>query len=152
MRARIKNSPQISTDAFNSYPYVIGNTFGRSCNYGQIKKIYPPTFAGRGRYSPPRVVNARRQVIWGTPDVARITTSHIERSNLTMRMQMRRFTRLTNAFSKKVENLAHAVSVHFMYYNFVRVHMTLKTSPAVAAGVADHVWTIEEMVGLLNSK
>ncbi|MGH2560265.1 MAG: IS1 family transposase, partial [Thermomicrobiales bacterium] len=85
------------------------------------------------------------------PDPWHISTSYVERQNLTMRMSIRRFTRLTNAFSKKVENLMHAVALHFMYYNFARVHKTLKTTPAVAAGVADHVWTIEEIVGLLDS-
>ena len=90
-------------------------------------------------------------MIQGEPVWKDISTSYVERQNLTMRMGMRRFTRLTNGFSKKVENLAHAVSLHFMFYNFARVHKTLKTTPAVAAGIADHVWTIEEIVKLLNS-
>ena len=101
---------------------------------------------GRGRYSPPHVVGAERSVIAGNPDPALISTSLIERQNLTMRMSMRRFTRLTNAFSKKVENLRAAVSLHFAHYNFVRVHRTLRVTPAMEARVSDRLWSLDELV------
>jgi hypothetical protein len=94
----------------------------------------------------------RRDAITGSPDESHVSTSFVERQNLTMRMSMRRFTRLTNAFSKKVENLEYAVSLHFMHYNFARIHQTLRVTPAMEAGVSDHIWSIEEIVGLLDSK
>lgn len=99
-------------------------------------------------YSPARLISAERQVVAGNPDESKISTSHVERANLTMRMGMRRFTRLTNGFSKKVENLEHAVSLHFMHYNFARVHKTLRVTPAMEAGITDHVWTLEEIAAL----
>jgi hypothetical protein len=109
-------------------------------------KFYEAEPVGRGRYSPPHVVGAERSVIVGNPDRAHISTSLIERQNLTMRMSMRRFTRLTNAFSKKVENLRAAVSLHFAHYNFVRVHRTLRVTPAMEAGVSDRLWLLDELV------
>ena len=105
-----------------------------------------PEPVGAGRYSPPRVADRQRIVIAGNPDQAHISTSLVERQNLTMRMSMRRFTRLTNAFSKKVENLAAAVSLHFAHYNFVRVHRTLRVTPAMEAGVSTRLWTLDELV------
>ena len=102
------------------------------------------------RLSPTKCIGAGRQVITGNPHESKISTSHIERQNLTMRMQMRRFTRLTNAFSKKAENHAHAVSLHFMYYNFVRIHKTLRVTPAMAAGVTDQLWDVTDMVRVLE--
>src|SRR6185295_12476099 len=101
------------------------------------------------RYSPPKVIGATTQTVNGNPKTEHISTSYVERQNLTMRMCMRRFTRLTNAFSKKIENLMHAVALHFMYYNFVRVHQTLRVTPAMAAGLCDHAWELEEIVALL---
>ncbi len=115
-------------------------------DYGQIVKFYEAEPIGPGRYSPPRVSHAERSVKMGNPDYAHISTSYIERQNLTMRMSMRRFTRLTNAFSKKVENLGAAVALHFAHYNFVRVHSSLRVTPAMAAGVTDHLWSLEELV------
>lgn len=106
---------------------------------------------GPGRYSPPRVVNAERRIVTADPDGAHISTSFVERQNLTMRMNIRRLTRLTNAFSKKLENLQAAVALHFAYYNFGRVHQTLRVTPAMEAGIASHVWAIEEIVGLLDA-
>lgn len=102
------------------------------------------------RYSPADCTGAHKTAVTGNPDAKHISTSFAERQNLTMRMSMRRFTRLTNAFSKKVENLAHAVSLHFMYYNFARVHQTLRVTPAMEAGIANHVWSVEEIAELLN--
>lgn len=117
-------------------------------DYATVTKIYAaePT----GRYSPPRFVGEKTEVIKGSPNPKHISTSYVERHNLTMRMSMRRMTRLTNAFSKKAENHAHAVSLNFLYYNFARIHRTLRITPAMAAGISDHVWSIEEIVGLLD--
>src|SRR2546430_14817162 len=120
--------------------------FGANVDYGQIVKFYEAEPIGPGRYSPPRVANAERSVIMGEPDYAHISTSYVECQNLTMRMNMRRFTRLTNAFSKKVENLRAAVSLHFAHYNFVRVHRTLRVTPAMEARVSDRLWSIDELV------
>jgi hypothetical protein len=115
-------------------------------------KIYSTTPTGaESRYSPSECCGTRTQKITGNPDERKISTSFVERQNLTMRMGMRRFTRLTNAFSKKLENLEHAVALHFMHYNFARVHQSLRVTPAMEAGVADHVWSIEEIVNLLNA-
>ncbi len=111
---------------------------------------YSQTVEGQRRYSPATCTGARKDVIEGNPSIAHISTSHVERQNLTMRMSMRRSTRLTNAFSKKVENHALAVSLHFMYYNFGRIHKTLRVTPAMQAGVADHVWSLEEIAALAD--
>ena len=118
-------------------------------DYATVTKIYAaePT----GRYSPPRFVGEKTEVIKGNPNPRHISTSYVERNNLTMRMQMRRFTRLTNAFSKKGENHGHSVAIHFLHYNFCRIHSTLRVTPAMAAGLSDHVWSIEELVGLLDA-
>jgi hypothetical protein len=115
-------------------------------DYGQIVKFYDAEPIGPGRYAPPRVTGVERTVIAGNPDQAHISTSHVERQNLTMRMSMRRFTRLTNAFSKKIENLQAAVALHFAHYNLVRLHKTLRVTPAMAAGVCDRLWSLEELV------
>ena len=121
-------------------------------NFAMLQKIYgPDPLEEEHRYSPPVCTGTKVDYIEGNPDPEKISTSYDERQNLTMRMGMRRFTRLTNAFSKKVENLAHAVSLHYMHYNFARVHQTLKTTPAQAAGVADHKWSLHEIAGLLDS-
>jgi hypothetical protein len=126
--------------------------FGGEIDYAQLIKLYGPDPSEERRYSPPVCTGTDTRVISGKPNSADISTSYVERQNLTMRMGMRRFTRLTNAFSKKAENLAHAVSLHFAYYNLVRVHQTLGTTPAVQAGVADHIWTLEEIAGLLDRR
>ncbi len=145
---RIEGRVQVSTDKLAAYREAIHLAWGRNVDYGRIVKRYAGEPLGSGRYSPPKVVAAEREIVWGTPDVDRISTSHVERNNLTMRMGMRRFTRLTNGFSKRVDNLRAAVALHFAHYNFVRVHRTLKTTPAVAAGVADRRWTLEELAGV----
>lgn len=113
-------------------------------------KLYGESPEPQKRYSPAQCIGCERKVVTGNPDPKYISTSYVERQNLTMRMSMRRFTRLTNAFSEKVENHVAAISLYFMFYNFGRVHQTLKTSPAVAAGIADHVWPIEEILALLE--
>jgi hypothetical protein len=112
-------------------------------------KIYGPDKRGPGRYSPPVVTAVKTEIHCGTPEPRKISTSYVERQNLTMRMSMRRFTRLTNAFSKKVENHEFNVALHFMHYNFCRVHQTLRVTPAMQAGLTDHVWELEELVGLI---
>lgn len=122
------------------------DTFGANVDVGQVVKFYDTEPIGPGRYSPPKVTGQEKTVITGTPDERHISTSLVERQNLTMRMQMRRFTRLTNAFSKKVENLSAAVSLHFAHYNFVRLHKSLRITPAMAAGVSDRLWTLQELV------
>ena len=127
------------------------DAFGADIDYAMLVKLYGQDAEGEKRYSPPVCITAERTPITGRPDPKHISTSYVERQNLTVRMGLRRFTRLTNAFSKKLENHACAVSLHFMYYNFARVHQTLKTTPAVAAGVTDHVWSVEEIVKLLDS-
>lgn len=148
---RLANRVQISSDALNTYVDAVETAFGADVDYGQAVKFYDAEPIGPGRYSPPRVTRQEKAVIAGRPDQAHISTSLVERQNLTMRMSMRRFTRLTNAFSKKVENLEAAVSLHFAHYNFVRMHKTLRMTPAMAAGVSDRLWSLEELVELATS-
>jgi IS1 family transposase len=143
---RLSNRVQISSDSLRSYVDAVERAFGADVDYGQIVKFYDAEPIGPGRYAPPRVTGAERTVIAGRPDQAHISTSHVERQNLTMRMSMRRFTRLTNAFSKKFENLQAAVALHFAHYNLVRLHKTLRVTPAMAANVAGRVWSLEELV------
>jgi IS1 family transposase len=143
---RLSNRVQLSSDGLRAYVDAIELAFGADVDYGQIVKIYEAEPVGPGRYSPPKVVDTQLTVIAGAPDPAHISTSFVERQNLTMRMSMRRFTRLTNAFSKKVENLHAAVALHFAHYNFVRLHRSLRVTPAMAAGVSDRLWSIEELV------
>jgi IS1 family transposase len=143
---RLANRVQLSSDALAAYVEATERAFGAGIDYGQIVKFYEAEPVGRGRYSPPHVVGAERTIIVGNPDQAHISTSLIERQNLTMRMSMRRFTRLTNAFSKKVENLRAAVSLHFAHYNFVRVHRSLRVTPAMEAKVTQRLWSLDELV------
>lgn len=150
--ARVIDRIQITTDAFNCYKPAIDAVFGAKVDYAHaIKKYARPTLESRieARYSPSRCKEVQKKPIFGDPNPRHITTSHNERNNLTMRMGMRRFTRLTNAFSKKIENHGHAVSLHMMHYNFCRVHQTLRVTPAMEAGIASHVWSIDEVIMLL---
>jgi len=151
LRARVLGKPQITTDGFKPYVEAIEAAFGSRVDYAQILKTYQSDEAGSAsrddvRYSRGRVVRSVKRTVTGTPDDANISTSYVERSNLTLRMGQRRFTRLTNAFSKKVENLRAAVALHFGHYNFCRVHMTLRVTPAMEAGLTDHVWSVEELI------
>ena len=148
---RLSGRVQLTTDGLKSYLTAIEDTFGANIDYAMLVKLYGETPEGEKRYSPAQCIGTRSDVIQGQPDPAHVSTSYVERQNLTMRMSMRRFTRLTNAFSKKVENLEHAVALHFMHYNFVRIHQTLKTTPAVKAGVTDKWWTIRDIVELAES-
>jgi IS1 family transposase len=150
---RLQSRVQLSTDGNHTYLQAVDLAFGSQIDYAMLIKLY----GGQGnaenpetRYSPGECTGIEIKRVTGKPDPKHINTSYVERQNLTMRMSMRRFTRLTNAFSKKVYNLSAAIALHFVYYNFCRVHQTLKTTPAVASGLADHVWTIDEIVGLLE--
>lgn len=143
---RLSNRVQLSTDGLSTYVDAVERAFGTEVDYGQVVKAYEAEPISPGRYSPPRVVSAERSVTMGAPAPERISTSFIERQNLTMRLSIRRFTRLTNGFSKKLENLEAAVALHFCHYNFCRIHKTLKVTPAMAAGVTDRLWSLEEVV------
>lgn len=151
MASRLADRVQLTSDGLTTYFKAIVKAFGEDVDYARLVKIYGNDPEAEKRYSPAVCNACKKQSVIGDPDPVHISTSYIERQNLTMRMGMRRFTRLTNAFSKKIENHAAAISLHMMYYNFARVHQTLKTTPAVAAGVADHVWSVEEIVALLDS-
>ncbi|MEE9167282.1 MAG: IS1 family transposase [Candidatus Neomarinimicrobiota bacterium] len=144
LEKRLTNHVQLTTDAFTPYPEAIDEAFGRDIDYAQLHK----SFAGNGerRYSPPSIVAVFHLVMQGNPQRKYISTSHVERQNLTMRMQMRRFTRLTNGFSKKLDNLKYAVALHFAYYNFCRIHKTLRCTPAMSAGVTRRLWVLEDLL------
>lgn len=150
LASRLADRIQLTSDGLGSYLTAVEKAFRGQVDYAMLVKVYNQPVEGRKRYSPADCIACERHTIVGDPDPAHISTSYIERANLTMRMGMRRFTRLTNGFSKKVENHAAAVSLHMMHYNFVRKHQTLGTSPAVAAGIADHIWSIDEIIGLLE--
>ena len=147
--SRIRNRVQITTDGHKAYLDAVENAFGADIDYAQLQKIYGASMENETRYSPARCIGCDMKVVSGNPDPKHVSTSFVERQNLSMRMSIRRFTRLTNAFSKKIENHAAAVAIWFMYYNFCRVHQTLRVTPAMEAGISNHVWTIEELCGLL---
>jgi len=146
---RLTHRVQLTTDGHKPYLQAVEDAFGCDVDYAMLVKSYGNTVEGEKRYSPAECCGAKKVTINGSPKQERISTSYIERQNLTMRMGMRRFTRLTNAFSKKIENHMHAISLHFMYYNMVRIHKTLRVTPAMAAGVADRLWSIADIVALL---
>ncbi len=141
-----KGKFQLTTDGWSSYPDAVESVFGSDIDYAQLIKVYAASRDGAQRYSPAEVVDVEVVPRAGMPDYERICTSHIERQNLTMRMQIRRLTRLTNAFSKKWENLRAAIALHFAYYNFCRVHSSLRVTPAMEAGLTDHVWELSELL------
>lgn len=148
LASRLANRIQLTTDGLHVYLNAVHSAFGHEIDYAQLHKVYGSESGEERRYSPPVCTGAYLKPVIGKPDIEKASTSYVERQNLTMRMSMRRFTRLTNGFSKKVENHAHAVALHFMYYNFGRIHKTLRVTPAMEAGLADHVWTLEEIAGL----
>jgi IS1 family transposase len=148
LQYRISTRFQLSTDSFKPYLDVVDDVFGIDIDYGQIHKHYTEDMKGEKRYSPPCIVTVDKRPLIGYPDFERISTSHVERQNLTMRMQMRRFTRLTNAFSKKLENLRAALALHFFHYNFMRIHKTLRVTPAMQAGISSNIWTWEQLLGI----
>ena len=152
LASRLLGTPQITTDGLKVYVSAIKQSFGDMVDYAALIKLYgAPEPGNAARYSPSRIVGTEMQRISGEPDPEHVSTSYVERANLSMRMGMRRFTRLTNGFSKKAENHEAAVAVYFMHYNFVRIHQTLRVTPAMAAGVTDHVWEIEDVIELLNA-
>jgi IS1 family transposase len=151
LAARLANRVQLTTDGHKAYLTAVESAFGADIDYAMLQKIYgTEQQQGEVRYSPAQCMGARRAIISGKPDFKHVSTSMVERQNLTMRMSMRRFTRLTNGFSKKVENHEHSVAIHYMFYNFGRIHQTLRVTPAMEAGVSDHVWELEEIIALLE--
>lgn len=150
LASRLKHRVQLTIDGLTAYLEAVEGAFGADIDYSMLIKLYGSDPEGEKRYSPSKIIGIEEKRIAGNPDPKHISTSYVERQNLTMRMSMRRFTRLTNGFSKKVENLAHAVSIHFMYYNFARIHRTLRVTPAMEAKVTDRLWDIEDIVKLLN--
>ena len=155
LQRRLANRIQLTTDGFGPYRDAVRLHFGKNVDFAQLVKNYGSSGKdafGETRYSPAQIKSIKKHVVIGDPDPAHISTSLIERQNLTMRMQMRRFTRLTNAFSRKLENLRAAVALHFMHYNYCRIHQSLGMTPAMKAGVTDRKWEIVDILGLLNSK
>src|ERR1700722_1481807 len=152
LASRLANRVQLTTDGHRPYLTAIDRAFGNRIDYAMLVKIYGESPEPQKRYSPATCIGCERHAVTGNPDPDHISTSYVERQNLTMRMSMRRFTRLTNGFSKKLENHGASVALYMMAYNFQRVHMTLKTTPAVKAGITDHVWSIEEIIGLLEKR
>jgi IS1 family transposase len=150
LAARLANRIQLTSDGLSVYLAAVEKAFRGEVDYAMLQKIYNDASEGQKRYSPAECIGCERKVIDGHPDPMHISTSYIERQNLTMRMSMRRFTRLTNAFSKKIENHVAMVALHVMHYNYVRIHQTLRVSPAMAAGVTDHLWDLSELVSLLG--
>ena len=149
---RIKGRVQVTTDGHKAYLEAVEDAFGADIDYAQLQKIYgAPTDAEMRRYSLAQCIGADMKVVSGDPDPKHISTSYVERHNLTMRMGMRRFTRLTNGFSKKIENHIAMVAIHAVYYNFARIHKTLRITPAMAAGLSDHVWSLEEIALMADS-
>jgi IS1 family transposase len=151
LASRLINRPQVTTDGLKSYLDAVDTAFGGEVDYAMLVKLYGPSPEGEHRYSPAECTGAIKTPIQGNPDMAHVSTSYAERNNLNVRMHSRRMTRLTNAFSKKMENHAHAMSLHFFYYNFVRIHKTLKVTPAMAAGVTDRLWEVSDMVAVLEA-
>lgn len=151
IKARLANRVQLTTDGHKAYLEAVGDDFGADVDYAQLVKLYGAApKAEQVRYSPAECIGAKRIHVMGDPDEKHISTSHVERHNLSMRMSMRRFTRLTNAFSKKLENHIHMLSLYFVYYNFCRIHMTLKVTPAMEAGICDTVQDMDWIVSLID--
>jgi IS1 family transposase len=158
LQSRLANRVQLTTDGHKACLEAVDSTFGIGIDYAMLVKVYGEDPSAEKRYSPAVCLGTERHVVTGNLDPAHISTSYVERQNLSMRMHMRRFTRLTNAFSKKVENLSHMLALYFMFYNFARVHQTLRVTPAMEAktmlpngkekALADHIWTVEEIVAL----
>lgn len=148
---RIRGRVQITTDGHRAYLEAVEGAFGMDVDYAQLHKIYGASEETETRYSPAKCIGCDMKTVSGNPDPKHVSTSYVERQNLTMRMHMRRFTRLTNGFSKKIDNHAYAVALHFMYCNFVRIHQTLRITPAMEAGLLNHAWDLAELVGILSN-
>jgi IS1 family transposase len=151
LKDRLSNRVQLTSDGYKVYVTAVDDAFGEDVDYAMLQKIYGAEPGGEKRYSPAKCIGAIKKGMTGFPVAKYVSTSYVERQNLTMRMHMRRFTRLTNAFSKKIENHACAVALHSMYYNFVRLHQTLKVSPAMAAGVTNRLWEMVDVVDVLDA-
>jgi IS1 family transposase len=149
LAGRLAKRVQLTSDGLKAYLTAVKNAFGNDIDYAMLIKIYGGTSEGQKRYSPAECVGCEKKMIKGRPNPEHISTSYIERQNLTVRMHNRRFTRLTNAFSKKVENHAASLAIHYMHYNFVRIHQSLRVTPAMAAGVTGRLWSIEDIVNLI---
>lgn len=152
LRSRLANRVQLTTDGYKAYFEAVESAFGTDIDYSMLVKLYGQTPEGDTRYSPGECIGCKRERVMGNPDPAHVSTSYIERQNLTMRMSMRRFTRLTNGFSKKIENHGYALAIHYMHYNWCRMHGTLRCTPAMATGISDHVWEITEMLDKVGLK
>lgn len=150
LATRLATRCQLTTDGLKVYINAVYDAFGENIDYSVLHKIYGREMPDASRYSPAACIGCEKRPVIGNPDMEHVSTSYIERQNLTMRMSMRRFTRLTNGFSKKLENHSASVALYMMYYNFGRKHKTLGTTPAVKAGLTDHIWSVEEIVGLLE--
>ena len=150
--SRLANRVQMTTDGHKAYLEAVEGAFGGDIDYAQLIKLYGAAPEGQRRYSPAECIGARKQGVEGNPDPKHVSTSYVERQNLTMRMSMRRFTRLTNGFSKKIDNHIHTLSLYFVHYNFCRIHKSLKMTPAMAAGVTDTLRDMEWIVGLIDAR
>lgn len=151
LKARLSNRVQITTDGLKAYIGAVDSAFGNDVDFAQLVKIYGAGPSGpESRYSPAQCMGTKKATLTGNPDLDHVSTSYVERANLTMRMGMRRFTRLTNGHSKKIENHEHACSLHFFHYNFCRIHQTLRCTPAMAAGITDKVWELADIADLLD--
>jgi IS1 family transposase len=148
--SRLANRVQLTSDGHSSYLQAVRHAFGKDIDYAMLVKLYGPA-SSAGRYSPAECIGIKLKPVTGKPDRKAISTSFVERQNLTMRMHMRRFTRLTNAFSKKIEAHSNAIALHFAYYNFVRIHQTLRITPAMAAGVTDRLWEMADLVAVIEA-
>jgi IS1 family transposase len=152
LASRLANRVQLTSDGHRAYLEAVEGAFGGDIDFAQLVKLYGPSVESmQGRYSPAECIGARKEIIEGNPDLKHVSTSFAERGNLTVRMHTRRFTRLTNGFSKKVENHAHAVALFALYYNFVKLHKTLQTTPAMAAGVTKRLWEMADVVDVLEA-
>lgn len=152
LRDRLANRVQLTTDGHKAYLEAVEGAFGGDVDYAQLVKLYgnsPESF--KGRYSPAECIGARKERVEGNPDIKHVSTSHVERQNLTMRMSMRRFTQLTNAFSKKLDNHIYALALYFTFYNFIRIHKSLKVTPAMAAGITNRLWGFEDVIAKVDN-
>jgi IS1 family transposase len=149
LAGRLANRVQLTTDGHKAYLQAVEEAFGYEIDYAMLVKLYGNSPEAEKRYSPAQCIGAEKMPINGQPDMKQVSTSYVERQNLTMRMSMRRFTRLTNGFSKKVENHARHIALHYMHYNFCRIHKSLRVTPAMAADVTDHVWDIKDIINLM---
>lgn len=151
LRGRLANRVQLTTDGHKAYLEAVEGAFGGDVDYAQLVKLYGPTITAPGRYSPAECTGIKKITVEGDPHKKHVSTSYVERQYLTMRMSLRRFTRLTNGFSKKLENHVHALALYFAFYNFVRIHKTLKFSPAMAAGITDRLWSLEDIANRIEA-